>query len=157
MKLTSLARELYGEIAQLTIIDAHEHLPAEADYLSQEYSGPNMFAGGYIWHDLESAGMSPDFKKTMREGGDRPVSEWWPHIRPYWEHVRNTTYSKALRITANDLFGISDINDSTIHEFAEKVKADNTPGLYRRVLQERCKARCSITCAGRASFPRAAR
>ena len=153
MKLSRLARALYQDIAYLTVIDGHEHLPAEADYLSHEYSGLNLFAGGYIWHDLESAGMSSEFKKTMREGGDRPVEQWWPHVRPYWEYVKHTTYAKALRITALDLFGIPDINDSTIGEFAEKVKADNTPGLYRRVLQERCNIRCSITCTGQAAFP----
>ncbi len=153
MKLSPLAHRLYGEIAELTIIDAHEHLPAEADYLSFGYSGPNMFAGGYIWHDLESAGMSPEFKATMREGGDRPLKEWWPQIRPCWEYVKHTTYAKALRITARDLFGIDDISDETIGEFAERVKADNTPGLYRRVLQERCNIRYSITCADQASFP----
>lgn len=153
MKLSRLARALYQDIAQLTIIDAHEHLPAEADYLSFEYSGPNMFAGGYIWHDLESAGMSPEFKATLRQGGDRPVEEWWPQIRPYWEYVKHTTYAKALRITARDLFGIPDINDGTIAEFADKVKADNAPGLYQRVLQERCNVRCSITCTGQAAFP----
>jgi len=81
MKLTPVARELYEAIAELTIIDAHEHLPPEADYLSFQYSGPNMFAGGYIWHDLESAGMSPEFKATLRQGGDRPVEEWWSQIR----------------------------------------------------------------------------
>ena len=52
---------LYEEISALPVVDAHEHLPAEADYLAKQYSGLNMFAGGYIWHDLESAGLSPAF------------------------------------------------------------------------------------------------
>ena len=153
MRLSSLARELYDEIAGLTIIDAHEHLPPEEEYLAFGYSGPNMFAGGYIWHDLESAGMDPGFKATMREGGERPVDDWWPEIGPHWEHVRNGSYAKALRITAQDLFGIPEIGDATIHEFAEKVKADNTPGLYRRVLQEKCRIRYSVTCIDRPDFP----
>ena len=153
MKRSSLARDLYQEIAELTIIDAHEHLPPEAEYLSFGYSGLNMFAGGYIWHDLESAGMDSEFKATMRDGGDRPVDAWWPQIKPYWEHVKHTSYSRALRITARDLFGIPDISDASIGVLAEKVKADNTPGLYRRVLQERCHIRTSVTCVDRADFP----
>ena len=68
MKLSNTAQDLYDEIAQFTIIDAHEHLPSEADYLSHGYCGPNMFAGGYVQHDLESAGMSPVFKATLRDG-----------------------------------------------------------------------------------------
>ena len=130
MYLSTLARDLYDEIAQFTIIDAHEHLPSEAEYLSYEYCGPNLFSGGYVWHDLESAGMSSEFKNTLREGGYRPVEQWWPQIRPFWEHVKHTSFARALRITARDLFGIAHINDSTIHTLAERVQADNAPGLH---------------------------
>lgn len=153
MKLSKLARDLYEEIAELPVIDAHQHLPAEAEYLGFQYCGPNMFAGGYIQHDLESAGMSPAFKATMRQGGGRPVDEWWPQIKPHWENVRHTSYSRALRITARDLFGLDRIDDSTIAALSERVKADNTPGLYRRILQEQCGARLSITCVEQTDFP----
>ena len=153
MKLSKTARGLYDEISQLTIIDAHEHLPSEAAYLSHGYSGPNMFAGGYVWHDLESAGMSAQFKGTLREGGDRPVEEWWPQIRPYWQYVKHTSYARALRITVRDLYGIDEIDDSSIHTLAERVKADNALGLYHRVLQERCGIRISITCTEQVHFP----
>jgi predicted TIM-barrel fold metal-dependent hydrolase len=153
MKLSKLAQYLYDEIAQLMIIDAHEHLPSETDYLAHGYCGPNMFAGGYIWHDLESAGMSSAFKATLREGGERPVDEWWPQIRPYWPHVRHTTYARALLITVRDLYGIDRIDDTTIHALADRVRADNAPGLYRRVLQERCRIETSITCVEQVAFP----
>jgi predicted TIM-barrel fold metal-dependent hydrolase len=153
MKLSDTARDLCDEISQFTIIDAHEHLPSEAAYLSHGYSGPNMFAGGYVWHDLESAGMSSAFKATLREGGGRPVETWWPQIRPYWQHVRHTCYARALRITVRDLFGLDHIGDDTIHALAEHVVADNTPGLYRRILQEQCGIHLSITCVDRVGFP----
>jgi predicted TIM-barrel fold metal-dependent hydrolase len=145
MKLSPLARSLNEEIAELTIVDAHEHLPPESEYLSFDYSGLNLFAGGFVWHDLESAGLSPQFKATMRDGGYRPVEEWWPQIKPYWRYVRNSSFARALRITVHDLFGIPDINDDTVHELAEKVFADNRPGLYRRILRERCKIRYALT------------
>jgi len=153
MKLTRTARELYEIIAELPVIDAHEHLPAEEDYLRLGYSGLNLFAGGYIWHDLESAGLPPEFKATMRDGGLRPVDEWWPIIKPHWEQVRHTSYSRALRITARDLFGLPDIDDSTIADLADAVRESNRPGLYQRVLQERCGIRLSITCIDRPDFP----
>jgi len=153
MQLTRTAQDLYDEIAELTIVDAHEHLPSEADYLSHGYCGPNLFAGGYVWHDLESAGMPGEFKATLRDDGPRPVDEWWPQIRPYWPHVRHTSYARALRITARDLYGIDPIDDTTIHALAERVQADNTPGLYRRVLQDRCRIETSITCVDQVAFP----
>ena len=145
MKLSSLAQDLYDEIAELTIIDAHEHLPPEADYLAFGYSGLNLFAG-YLWHDLASAGMDGEFKATMRDGGDRPVESWWPIVRPYWQHVRHGSYAQALLATVRDVFGLADVSDSTVGELAEKVKADNRPGLYRRILRDRCRCEASITC-----------
>lgn len=153
MKLSALAQDLYEEIAGLAIIDAHEHLPPEQDYIGFNYSGLNLFAGGYIWHDLESAGLSPEFKATMREGGDRPVADWWPNIRPYWQQVKYGSYARALRITVRDIFGLPDVNDNTIAALAEAVKADNRPGLYRRIMQERCGIRTAITCVDQPSFP----
>ena len=153
MHLNATARELYRAISVMPVIDAHQHLPPEADYLAFEYSGPNMFAGGYIQHDLKSAGADPAFIATLRDGGDRPVEDWWPRIRPYWEHVRHTSFSRALCITARDLWGIEDICDATIGALAERVKADNTPGLYRRALQDTCNAERSITCVDQAAFP----
>jgi uncharacterized protein len=153
MQLSQLGRALYDEIAELTVIDAHEHLPAEAEYLSFGYCGPNMFAGGYIWHDLESAGLSPAFKATMRDGGYRPVEQWWPPMRPYWEWIKNTSYARALRITARDLYGLPALAASPTHAFAERVRPDTPPGLYRRILQERCRIRYSLTNVDQAGFP----
>jgi len=146
IELTQLGKSLYEETAEMAVVDAHEHLPAEAEYLADEYCGPNMFAGGYLWHDLESAGMSSQFKATLRDGGYRPVEAWWPHIRPYWPHVQHTGFARSLRITLRDLFGIAELNDETVHVLAERVQADNRPGLYQRILGERCKIRCALTC-----------
>jgi uncharacterized protein len=136
---------LYEEIAEMAVVDAHEHLPPEAEYLANEYCGPNMFAGGYLWHDLESAGMPTQFKLTLRDGGYRPVEAWWPQIRPYWPHVQHTGFARSLRITLRDLFGIAELDDSTVHLLAEQVQAENTPGLYQRILGQRCKIRCALS------------
>ncbi len=152
MKVKRLAKELAQEIAELPIIDAHEHLPTEDEYLAHRYSGPNLFAGGYIWHDLESAGMDPAFKATLREGGDRPVDSWWPRIAPYWRNVRYTSYARALRITVRDLWGIRKINNATIHDIADHVRTDNTPGLYARIMAK-CHAEMAITYVDQATFP----
>lgn len=112
-----------------------------------------MFAGGYIWHDLESAGLSSEFKATMRDGGFRPVDDWWPKVRPYWEQVKHTSYARALRITVRDVFGLPDVNDGTIADLADAVQADNRPGLYQRILQDRCGIQAAITCVDQPAFP----
>ncbi len=153
MDLSRTGKRLLEAITAIPVIDAHEHLPSEREYLAFQYSGLNLFAGGYIQHDLESAGLSAEFKATMRDGGYRPVDEWWPRIRPYWEAVRHSSYARALRIAARDLFRVPDVDDASIHAIADAVRAANRPGLYHEILQERCGIRTSITCVDRASFP----
>ena len=150
MLLSKVSHELYDEIAELLGIDAHEHLPPEAEYLAFGYSGLNMF-GNYFRLDLYSAGLPVEL--GFRDGGEQPVETWWPNIRSYWESAKHTSYARALRITARDLFGIVEIDDTTIHDFAAKVEADNTPGLYNRILQQKCRIRYSITCVDQVSFP----
>ena len=117
MKLSPLARELYDDIAELEIIDAHEHLPPEKEYLSHGYFGLNMFAH-YLLGDLRSAGIPEEFAEKMRTDTETPVEVWWPTLKPWWEAVRNTSYARSLRITARDLFGISRIDD----DFRRKVE-----------------------------------
>ena len=151
MLLTETARRLYDETTRMTIIDAHEHLPPEKEYIGKKYSGLNFFAG-YIWHDLSSAGLSEEFKKTMRDPGYRPVSDWWPQIAPYWEAVKDGGYARAARITARDLYGIEDINDHTIERLAQCIIDDNRPGLYKRILGERCGVRTVLSCVQQTDY-----
>lgn len=150
MKLPTLSGDLLHQVAALAVTDAHEHLPSEAECLSCGNSGLSILAGGYIRHDLESAGMSSELRAAVRDGGERPVDTWWPQIRPHWDAVKHTSHAGALRIAVRDLFGIPGIKDSAIAAPAERVRADNTPGLYCRVVQQRCHIRCSITCVDRA-------
>ena len=141
-----LERRLYDAFAGFDIIDAHEHLPPEAEYLSHGYAGPNFFAG-YVWQDLESAGMPQELKARLRDTdcwGE--VKDWWPKIRPHWEMVRYGSYARAALLTAREWYGLDDINDDTIEALAEGVKKDNSPGLYQRVLGDWCKAKAVLTC-----------
>lgn len=151
MKLSRVTQALYNELAELTIVDAHEHLPPEKAYLSYQYSGANFFAG-YIRNDLVSAGLPVEFKNTMRDPGYKDVSEWWPQIAPYWERVKEGSHARAAIITARELYGIEEINDRTINRLADAIIADNTSGLYTRILSERCKARVVLTCVERTDF-----
>jgi hypothetical protein len=94
--LSSLARDLYDEISGHNIIGAQEHLPPEVEYPSKNFSGLNMFAGGYIWRNLESVGVDAIFKNILREDGFRLVETWWLQIKFYWKQVKYTSYARAV-------------------------------------------------------------
>ena len=152
MKLSPLEQRLYDAFAAIEIVDAHEHLTPEKEYLDRDCCGPNLFAH-YIGHELVSAGMPLNYVDDLLiRPGYRPVNKWWPKIAPYWEHVKDGSYAHAVRITARDLYSIEDINDNTICELAEKVRADNQPGLYHRILRTKCNIRVSLTCIKHTKF-----
>ncbi len=152
MKLSPLEQRLYDAFAATEIVDAHEHLSPEKDYLARDCCGPNLFAH-YLRRELVSAGMPPAYvDDLLLKPGYRPVDEWWPKIAPYWDRVKESSYAHSARIVARDLYGIEDINDRTIHELAEKVRADNKPGLYHRILREKCNIRVSLTCVRHTQF-----
>jgi len=146
-----LERRLCDAFAEFEIIDAHEHLPPEAEYLSHKYAGPNFFAG-YVWHDLRSAGMPAEVHARMRETDWGGVDDWWPKIRPYWDMVRHGSYARAALLTAREWYGLDDINDDTVQALADGIIQDNRPGLYQRVLGDWCKARTALTCQPHTHF-----
>ena len=152
MKLDPVEQRLYDAFAATEIVDAHEHLGPEKDYLARDCCGPNLF-GHYLRRELVSAGMPAEYvDDLLLKPGYRPVDEWWPKIAPYWKYVKESSYARATRIVARDLYGIDDINDGTIGELSEKVRADNQPGLYDRILREKCNIRLSLTCVRDTAF-----
>jgi predicted TIM-barrel fold metal-dependent hydrolase len=44
------------------------------------------------------------------------------------------------------LYGIKEFNDKSIITFAEKIKSDNKPGIYKKILCDLCHIKYSITC-----------
>lgn len=144
MLITSTQKDLFERISEIEVIDAHEHLPTEKDYLSNNFSGMNFFAG-YIWVDLARAGIDMEFKKHMRDPGYHDVNEWWPKISPYWKYVKYGSYARAAIITARDLYGIDEINDETILDLQKAIMADNKKGLYKKIMQDKCNIRVALS------------
>ena len=66
--------------------------------------------------------------------------------------MRSTGYGRVPLIAARDLFGVSDINESTIEELTAKMREANKPGWYEYVLKERAKIDLSIQDMGHQKF-----
>ncbi len=159
MDHTPTEQRLMDFMAGLEIIDCHEHLPPESERLA---SPQDVFTlvSHYIRHDLHSAGMDADQADTAPFSPDRPVlqslfdydiplEKRWRTLRPYWERVRHGSYARAARLTARMVYGVDDINDDTYQELSARIAAENTPGIYKRMLCDRCKIRKALTQCGR--------
>jgi predicted TIM-barrel fold metal-dependent hydrolase len=150
MKSSPLVQRLIAAFEQFDIIDCHEHLPPESVRVSQSVDALTLF-GHYTRTDLMTAGMSAeDYQKT--QGTDLPLDQRWQLLRPYLPHIRFGSYARPAFIAAREFYGFDDISDSTYEALSAAMAAANTPGIYTRVLREKCRIRTSLTQGGRTDY-----
>ena len=155
MHYTAAEQRLMDAMAEMDVIDCHEHLPPESERTGTPQDVFTLVSH-YTRHDLYSAGMDAASADTSPWSTDRPafdslfdydvpLAERWQILKPYWERIRHGSYARAALLTAQMVYGIDDINDDTYEELSERIAAENTPGIYRRMLCDRCRIRASLT------------
>lgn len=146
MSFDEVKAGLLKEIVEFEIIDCHEHLGPESSRTTTEVSALNLF-GHYTHLDLITAGMSEaDYGKL--HDSDYPLEYRWGLFRPYLDEIRFGSYARAAFIAAKELYGFDDISDETYGELSAAMQEANTPGIYQRILRDKCKIRYSLTQCG---------
>jgi len=123
--------ELKALVDQTPLVDSHEHLPDEAERLHGSKRWTQMFQQ-YFGSDFIAAGLEDG---SVFGGNDDPLVPW-ERIKPYWNAVKNTGYGQEYRIAIHELYGIEELNESTIPKLQEAYEKTITKGFYRRLLQE---------------------
>ena len=136
--LTPTAVDLIHEMEQMYIIDCHEHLSSEEDRLKQPVDVFTLFAH-YTRTDLVTAGMPADVYDSKLRDPEIPLDERWAMFKPFLQEIRFGSYARPAFVAAKEFFGCDDINDDTYRVISERIAQHNTPGLYHRVLRERCR------------------
>jgi len=77
---------------------------------------------------------------------ERPLSERWQRFRPFLSRIRTGSYARSALMTVRDLLGFDDLNDETYQAVSAALWEMNTPGLYNRILRERCNIAACIEC-----------
>lgn len=147
MASKELYGQLKGEIDKIQVVDMHEHLfLPEEDYLKVG-ADFGRFLHFYTADDLQSAGMViPDIQEFKDHAGyvlridGKPLSldEKWKYIKPHWEAIRYTGYSRVVLHSLKKLCGADDLNDNTYRDISEKIASLMKPGIYRKILKEIC-------------------
>lgn len=130
-------------IDTLSIIDTHEHLV-----------GPEMLSNGFFldfsllllqngYDDLISAGM-PDtlYDKLFNE--ELPSSEKWNIIDPWWQNSFNTSFNRIILYGIKHLYGIDDLNASTVGPLSEKIRQAYETNWFDRILLDSCRIKYLI-------------
>jgi len=152
MNYTPTEERLIEAMEQMEIVDAHEHLPPELSRTSAKVDALTLFAH-YTRTDLITAGMKPNEYDRMFDPSVA-LAERWKLFKPHLENIRYGSYARPAFIAAKEFYGYDDINDDTYEAISGRMAAANTPGIYDRVIREKCNIKVCLTQAGRTDFDR---
>jgi len=130
-------------IDSLEIIDTHEHL-----------LGPELVKNGFFldfsllfmqngYDDLVSAGMPASSYEPFFNELLTPEKKW-EIIEPYWNNSFNTSFNRIILYGIRNLYGISELNASTVGPLSEKIKKAYESDWFDRILLDSCRIRYII-------------
>ncbi|MEZ0537917.1 amidohydrolase family protein [Caldicellulosiruptoraceae bacterium PP1] len=122
---------LYEKIHNMKIIDAHEHMYYKDERKKMNADFFHMLH--YLESDMITAGM-PYRISTSEIEFDEKIDIFLD----YYNKTKNTSYAKAIKIFAKDLYGIDKIDKEGIYELNRMIKEKNDdPNWYEFVLKKR--------------------
>jgi len=130
-------------VDSLEIIDTHEHL-----------IGPELVKNGFFldfsllfmqngYDDLVSAGMPASSYEPFFNESLTPEKKW-EIIEPYWKKSFNTSFNRIILYGIRNLYGISELNASTVGPLSEKIKKAYESDWFESILLDSCRIRYII-------------
>jgi len=140
----SIYEQLMDKANTMQIIDTHEHLPPNKNHVGDEPDVLCDYFSHYITTDLQSAGMSPQEVDKIRDT-KISITERFAMLEPWLDQVKNTSYYRALEISAKTIHGVNEISSKTIDELSEKFKKAASQKDYGKyIMKDLCNIEVSI-------------
>jgi len=137
---------LLDRISELEVIDAHEHLVPEATRVKMRIDALSLFSC-YTRLSCLAAGMT---MRQWEEIHDQaiPLEKRWEAFEHYLPFIRHAAEVRPGFIAVREFGGVEEIGAKTIHRISENLAAGNTPGLYDRILRDKCHIRKGVVVGG---------
>lgn len=124
-------------IDSMKIVDTHEHLSSQKGIGQSGMCDFMLLLHQYSDDDIKSAGMSkPTFESLLKDS--LSTLQKWAILKPYWESAFNTGYNRAALLAADHLFGIREIDGTTVSELSARIKQAYQTDWYKTVLEKKC-------------------
>ncbi|MCY2953916.1 MAG: amidohydrolase family protein, partial [Planctomycetota bacterium] len=154
-RAAGFARELQLRIQQTPLVDTHEHLPDEDERLRGQQMACDDWAllfSHYANDDWISAGMSDETHRQLLARNVDPATKW-QLLAPFWPAVKNTGYSRAVRIAIRELYGIDQLDAAAIGRLQDGYESMRKAGFYRKILVDLAKIEsCQVNSLGNTPF-----
>jgi hypothetical protein len=131
-----MATDLALHIQNVPLADTHEHLRKENEWVED---GPDILQdlfGNYVPADLIVAGARPEAMKRLMDAADRDIRGRFAGIRDAWEATQFTGYGEAVRLIAEQIYGMPELTAAGLESAQEKLTAFRRPGERLRLLRE---------------------
>ncbi len=130
--------ELAHHIQTIRLVDTHEHMRRETDWVE---NGPDILQdlfGNYVPADIHTAGASPEAMRNLMDAS-KDVAERFDGIRNAWEATQFTSYGEAVRLIAKHIYGLDELTGQKLAGVQDKVKQLRRPGERYRILHDIAK------------------
>jgi len=131
-----MGTDLALHIDNLQLIDTHEHLRKERDWVEE---GPDILQdlfGNSVPADLIAAGANHADLKRLTDAADPDYSARFESIRPAFEAARFTGYGEAVTILSREVYGMTDFSGDQLHMAQQKLTGWRQPGGRYKLLRE---------------------
>ena len=135
-----MTTDLAQHIQQTSMVDTHEHLRKEADYV--EAGGPDILQSlfqNYVGADLVVAGASQAAVDTLLDGNNPDLRARFLGVQSAWAAVQHTGYGEAVRLIAKLVYAIDELTPAAIEGAQSTHAALRQPGERLRLMREVAK------------------
>ncbi len=128
--------DLAQHIATTRLIDTHEHLRGEQEYVEQ---GPDILRalfGNYITADLVVAGAPVAAVDRLVDSADPDLRGRFAAVRDAWDACQQTGYGEAVRLTAKLVYDLDEITPDVLEAANARNALLRQPGERLRLLRD---------------------
>ena len=129
--------DLQRFIAETPLIDTHEHLRKEREWVED---GPDILQdlfGNYVPADLVAAGATPEAMKRLMDASDGDLTARFSGIGNAWDAVQLTGYGEAVGILAHEVYEMADFSVPELERAQKKLLTWRQPGGRLDLLRNR--------------------
>lgn len=131
-----MLKDLYDFIQQTPLIDTHEHLASEDEYVN---NGPDVLSSLFSFYpasDLQTAGATREAVELALDMNDSDVEKRWSGIKEAWELCKYTGYGEGVRLLAKHIYNMDELTLDTITNAEELNQSLQQSGERLRLLKE---------------------
>ena len=126
-------------LAELRIVDTHEHLGREEWHASQPADICQDLFLNYIEHELAVAGATKEAIRALLDPAAGHPADRFAAIEPAWRLCRHTGYGDAVRRIATLAYDIDEITPGAIRLAAPQATRWSGPGKRLEILRDHAR------------------